>query len=95
MKYAILFAASLLFILTTARADSAYENLAWALRQQKMTDDIRHHCDIPDSVSDEQIRKRILDGNHDNSALLTTVKALKENDEQRYKLSLSEVSCPY
>lgn len=94
MKYRLLLALSLLVIQTTASASSPYENLAYALRQQKITDDIRHHCDIPATVTDEQLRTRILDSTDDKSALLATVKALRENDTQGYKASLSEIKCP-
>lgn len=93
MKYLIAIVMMLLSQ-TPALANSAYENLAFALRQQKITDDLRHKCDIPTSVSDEQLRTHFLDSTHDNSAVLSAVKALTENNQQRYQTFLSQVKCP-
>lgn len=79
---------------TPALANSAYENLAFALRQQKITDDLRQKCQIPATVTDEQLRTRFLNSTHDNSAVLSAVKALSENNQQRYQTSLNQVNCP-
>ncbi|MGC1024667.1 YicS family protein [Pantoea agglomerans] len=79
---------------TPALANSAYENLAFALRQQTITDDLRQKCQIPASVSDEQLRTRFLNSTHDNSAVLSALKALTENNQQRYQTSLHQVNCP-
>ncbi|MEC4256452.1 YicS family protein [Escherichia coli] len=79
---------------TPALANSAYENLAFALRQQKISDDLRHKCQIPTTVTDEQLQRRFLDSTHDNSAVLSAVKALTENNQKRYQTFLSQVKCP-
>lgn len=94
MKYLIPIILTLLLSQTAAQANSAYENLAFALRQQKITDDLRHKCQIPASVSDEQLRQSFLDSTHDNSAVLSAVKALRENHQQRYQTFLNQVTCP-
>ena len=94
MKYLIPIVLTLLLSPMAAQANSAYENLAFALRQQKITDDLRHKCQIPPTVSDEQLRTRFLDSTHDNSAVLSAVKALTENNEQRYQTFLNQVKCP-
>lgn len=94
MKYALILALAFLVVQPTAKANSAYENLAFALKQQKITDDLRHKCNIPETVSDEQLRTRFLDSTHDNSAVLFAVKALKENNEQRYQTFLGQIRCP-
>jgi len=94
MKYLIPIVLTLLMSPMVAQANSAYENLAFALRQQKITDDLRHKCQIPTTVSDEQLRTHFLDSTHDNSAVLSAVKALTENNPQRYQTFLSQVKCP-
>jgi len=94
MRYLIPILVTLLLSPTAALANSAYENLAFALRQQKITDELRQKCQIPASVSDEQLRARFLNSTHDNSAILSAVKALTENNQSRYQTFLSQVKCP-
>ena len=94
MRYLIPILVTLLLSPTAALANSAYENLAFALRQQKITDELRQKCQIPASVSDEQLRVRFLNSTHDNSAILSAVKALTENNQSRYQTFLSQVKCP-
>ncbi|MBZ6395951.1 MULTISPECIES: YicS family protein [Pantoea] len=94
MRYLIPILVTLLLSPTAALANSAYENLAFALRQQKITDELRQKCQIPASVSDEQLRARFLNSTHDNSAVLSAVKALTENNQSRYQTFLSQVKCP-
>lgn len=94
MKYLIPILVTLLLSPTAALANSAYENLAFALRQQKITDELRQKCQILASVSDEQLRARFLNSTHDNSAVLSAVKALSENNQPRYQTFLSQVNCP-
>lgn len=93
MKYLILILVVLLSQ-AAALANSAYENLAFALRQQKITDELRQKCQIPASLSDEQLRTRFLNSTHDNYAVLSAVKALTKNNQPRYQTFLRQVKCP-
>ncbi|MGJ8713392.1 YicS family protein [Pantoea agglomerans] len=55
---------------------------------------MRQKCQIPATVTDELLRSRFLNSTHDNSAVLSAVKALSENNQQRYQTSLNQVNCP-
>ncbi|UIL54535.1 MULTISPECIES: YicS family protein [Pantoea] len=76
---------------TAALANSAYENLTFALRQQKITDELRQKCQLPVSLSDEQLRTRFLNSTHDHSAVLSAVKALRENNQPHYQIFLNQL----
>lgn len=75
-------------------AASPYENLAFALRQQMIIDDLRAQCGIPARVADEKIKEVFLDSEINQQPLLDAVHALKNNDHARYTQSLSGVRCP-
>ncbi|WP_442954702.1 hypothetical protein [Pantoea sp. LMR881] len=54
-----------------------------------MTHDLRHKCQIPITVTDEQLRTRFLDSTYNNAAVLSAVKM-----QQLYQTSLSQIKCP-
>ncbi|WP_428944171.1 YicS family protein [Pantoea sp. FN060301] len=87
-------ALTLLALTGPAVADSPYKNLAFALKQQKMTDDLRSHCQIPVSVADEALRQRFLAEPQQSDLLLSAAQALKANDEPRYLSLLAKIECP-
>lgn len=94
MTYLIRVLILLALAVPVAQANSPYKNLAFALKQQKMTDDLRSHCQIPASVPDEALRQRFLADAPHHDQLLSVVQALKTNDEPRYLSRLAEVHCP-
>ncbi|ERH62949.1 hypothetical protein N172_08845 [Pantoea dispersa EGD-AAK13] len=79
---------------TSALAVSPYENLALALRQQTMINDLRTHCRVPVSIADEKIKQTFLADKSNHNALLQAADALKMGKHQHYQQLMSQITCP-
>ena len=77
-----------------ALAASPYENLALALRQQTMINDLRTHCRVPVSIDDEKIKQTFLADQDNHNALLQAADALKMGKHQHYQQLMSQITCP-
>lgn len=77
-----------------AQADSAYETLQFALREQQITNDLREKCQLPPSLSDEALRQTFLNDKNDKAPLIAAAQPLKNNDNSAYRERMAQVVCP-
>lgn len=73
---------------------SPYENLAVALREQTIVQDLRAHCHISPHVSDEVLKKQFMDQQESHEAISSAAYALKTGDKAQYQQKITEVPCP-
>lgn len=73
---------------------SPYENLAFALRQQVMINDLRTQCRISQGVSDEKIKSTFLADQENHQTLLNAADALRAGNHKVYAQRLAEIRCP-
>jgi len=73
---------------------SPYDTLAHALNEQVMIKDLRVHCDIPQTVSDEKVKSVFLDSQINHQALSAAGSALKGGRQQEYQAMIENIRCP-
>jgi hypothetical protein len=84
----------LIFMPCSSLTASPYENLATALREQTILQDLRAHCHINNSVSDEVMKKQFLANTESHDAITNAASALKKNDKTLYHEKIAGVPCP-
>ncbi|GLR10315.1 hypothetical protein COO59_06375 [Mixta theicola] len=75
-------------------AGSPYDNLAFALKQQQIINDLRQHCNIDKSVPDEKIRTVFLNSKPNQESIMLAAQAYDKKDQQRYASSIESIRCP-
>lgn len=75
-------------------AKSAYDNLAYALREQQIIGDLKQHCHIPAGVTDEHIRQVFLNSKDNHDAVIDAASALKAQHHDSYQQQIARVRCP-
>ncbi|MEG3131711.1 YicS family protein [Pantoea cypripedii] len=78
----------------TSVVASPYENLAVALREQTIVQDLRAHCHIGPAVSDEVLKKHFMDKPESHDAITSAAYALKTGDKAQYQQKINDVTCP-
>jgi hypothetical protein len=85
---------SLLLLLTASVAASPYESLSFALRQQKIINDLRSHCRIDKAMPDEKIKTVFLNNAATQTAIVSAATALRKQDHEGYRHAVDEIECP-
>lgn len=85
---------TLLLLITTSAVASPYDNLSFALRQQKIINDLRSHCQIDKAITDEKIKTTFLHTKSAEPQIIKAVTALRAEDSKTYSESIEEVQCP-
>ncbi len=75
-------------------AASPYENLKYALKEHRIITDLRTHCMLGESISDEKIRSVFLSNEKSHALILAASKALSAGDQQAYSGSIKQIACP-
>lgn len=75
-------------------AKSPYGDLAYALREQQIIGDLKHHCHLPATVPDERIRQTFLASKDDHDAIIAAAQALKAQHKETYQQQIAQVRCP-
>lgn len=75
-------------------AASPYDNLGFALKQQQIITDLRQHCVINSSVSDEQIRTTFLNSEYNHAAITQAAQAFDKKDKHQYEQAIGSIRCP-
>lgn len=75
-------------------AKSPYGDLAYALREQQIIGDLKHHCHLPNAVSDEKIRQTFLASKENHDAIIEAAQALKAQHKATYQQHIIQVRCP-
>ncbi|MGB9096659.1 YicS family protein [Erwinia sp.] len=86
--------AGVLFSLAAAALASPYDNLAYALRQKKIIDDLRSHCQIDTAIPDAKIKTTFLHDKQTEPHILTAAAALRNKNFKAYERSIKDVQCP-
>ncbi|MEG3111216.1 YicS family protein [Pantoea sp. T14] len=86
--------ASLLLVSALPAAAAAYENLEYALKEQKIITDLRTHCTLGNSISDEKIRSVFLSNESSHALILAAADALSMGNQQVYTESVEQLQCP-
>lgn len=71
-----------------------YDNLAWALRVQTILQDLRVHCHVGTSISDEQLKKQFVDLTDSHPPIILAAKALQAGAQDEYRQHIADVPCP-
>lgn len=77
-----------------AGAESSYGNLAFALRQQQIINDLRTHCRIPATVTDEKIKSTFLNSSENHQIIIEAASDLRADKRQQYEQALATITCP-
>jgi hypothetical protein len=83
-----------LFSLTASAVAAPYDSLAYALRQQKIIEDLRSHCQIDNEIPDAKIKKMFLRNKQNELQILAVAAALRNENIKKYKKSIENVECP-
>ncbi|CAI2031994.1 MULTISPECIES: YicS family protein [Serratia] len=83
-----------LFSLTASAVAAPYDSLAYALRQQKIIEDLRSHCHIDNAIPDAKIKKMFLHNKQNESQILAVAAALRSGNIKNYKKSIENIKCP-
>lgn len=83
-----------LLVFSVPALASPYDNLAYALNEQVMVKDLRTHCDIPQTVSDEKVKSVFLNSQINHQSLSAAGSALKEGRHDQYQASIDSIRCP-
>lgn len=76
-------------------ADAApYDNLAAALNQQQMVNDLRAQCKIRTDVPDEKIRAVFIASTVNHNVISAAADALKKGKKAQYQQQINNVRCP-
>ncbi|MDE1186784.1 MAG: hypothetical protein PW844_09920 [Pantoea sp.] len=75
-------------------AASPYESLGFALREQTILQDLRAHCHVSTTVSDQALTKYFTDNKETHDEIIAAADALKAGNQQLYHKKISDVSCP-
>ncbi|MDO6407210.1 YicS family protein [Pantoea phytobeneficialis] len=94
MRYLPLLVLVINFCPLTSLAKSAYDDLAYALREQQIIGDLKQHCHIPAGTTDEHIRQVFLNSKDNHDAVIHAAQALKARHKDTYQHQITQVSCP-
>ncbi|WP_053143170.1 YicS family protein [Erwinia billingiae] len=83
-----------LLSLTAPALAAPYDDLAYALRQQKIINDLRNHCQIDPTVSDAKIKSTFLHDKQTESQILAVAAALRNNNNDAYGEAIDDIECP-
>jgi hypothetical protein len=75
-------------------AASPYDSLATALREQTILTDLRAHCHVSNTISDEVMKKHFMDNPDSHDAITSAAYELKSGKQQLYRQKISAVTCP-
>lgn len=84
----------MLLISVLPAAAAPYKNLEYALKEQKIITDLRTHCTLGKSVSDEKIRSVFLSNENSHALILAAADALSMGNQQVYTESVEQIQCP-
>ena len=85
---------SLLLLSALPAASSPYQNLEYALKEQKIIADLRTHCALGKNIPDEKIRSAFLSNENSHQLILTAADALSAGNQQVYAESVEQIRCP-
>ena len=85
---------SLIIFSALPAAASPYENLEYALKEQKIITDLRTHCTLGKNISDEKIRSVFLSNENSHALILAAADALSMGNQQVYTESVEQIQCP-
>lgn len=94
MKLTSVSVGSLLLLSALPIAASPYQNLEYALKEQKIISDLRTHCTLGENISDEKIRSVFLSNESSHDLILAAAKALSKDNQQVYAESVEKIQCP-
>ena len=85
---------SLLLLSALPVAASPYQNLEYALKEQKIIADLRTHCTLGKNIPDEKIRSAFLSNENSHKLILAAADALSAGNQQVYAESVEKIQCP-
>lgn len=86
--------ASVLPVSAMPAAASPYENLEYALKEQKIITDLRKHCTLGKKISDEKTRSVSLSNESSHALILAAADALSMGNQQVCTASVEQIQCP-
>ncbi|MDU7867256.1 YicS family protein [Pantoea brenneri] len=85
---------SLLLLSALPASASPYQNLEYALKEQRIIADLRTHCTLGKNIPDEKIRSAFLSNESSHDLILAAAKALSTGNQQVYSESVEKIQCP-
>ncbi len=83
-----------LLSLTASAVAAPYDDLAYALRQQKTINDLRSHCQIDAAIPDAKIKSTFLHDKQTESQILAVAAALRNKNSDAYGEAIDDIQCP-
>ncbi|MGB9097277.1 YicS family protein [Erwinia sp.] len=83
-----------LLLVSASSLAAPYDSLSFALRQQQIINDLRSHCQIDKSVTDEKIKTTFLHDKSTESQILAAAAGLRNNNKQAYSEAMEDIQCP-
>ena len=85
---------SLLLLSALPASASPYQNLEYALKEQRIIADLRTHCTLGKNIPDEKIRSAFLSNENSHKLILAAADALSADNQQAYAESVEKIPCP-
>lgn len=83
-----------LSLMVFCSAAAPYDNLAAALTQQKIINDLRIQCAIKSDISDAKVRAVFTASKVNHHAISAAASALQKGRKSEYQQQLSTLRCP-
>lgn len=83
-----------LLLISFSSLAAPYDSLTFALRQQKIINDLRSQCQIDKAVPDEKIKTTFLHNKATESQILAAATALRNHNDKSYSEAMEDIECP-